>query len=149
LWTLDKNSLRSLCMWTHKNQIIFCMIVALLRLTKLSTFEALSKQFCHHHCLTPPKIGRRGHTFHLDPSLLNLEVCNSAFKCLKLPTWSVKTIKTKVQVDEQHVIYLIFIKSESCLSKLVIRVTSFFMDSNSFLIMWLQISSLFVLHFFS
>ena len=132
LWILDKNPLRSLCMWTHKNQIVFCMMVALSRLTKLFTFKALSEQFWHHHCLRPPEIGRRGHTFHLDPTLLNLEVCNSAFKRLKFLTWSIKTIKTKVQVDERRVIYLIFIKSEICLSRLVIRLTSFFMDSNSF-----------------
>jgi hypothetical protein len=37
------------------------------------------------------------HTFHLDITLLNLEVCNSTFICLKLSTQSVKT---EMQADE-------------------------------------------------
>jgi hypothetical protein len=42
------------------------------------------------------------YTFHLDPTLLNLEVCNSTFMCLKLPTRLAETVKTKMQADEWH-----------------------------------------------
>ena len=39
----DKDPMRRLYMCTHKNKIIFYKIVALPGLTKLSTFEVLSK----------------------------------------------------------------------------------------------------------
>jgi hypothetical protein len=58
LWILDKYPLKSLCMWTYENQIVFCMILAMSGFTKLPTFEASSKQFWHHHRLRPSKFGR-------------------------------------------------------------------------------------------
>ena len=39
------------------------------------------------------------HTFHLDPTLYNLEVYSSTFIRLKLPTWSAKIIKTEVSLS--------------------------------------------------
>ena len=41
LWTLDKDPLRRFCVWTYENQISFCMIVTLLRLTELCPLSRL------------------------------------------------------------------------------------------------------------
>jgi hypothetical protein len=60
LWTLDKDLLKSLCIWTHENQIVFCVIIMFSGLTELPTFEVSSEQFwCHRH-LRPPGCGRGG-----------------------------------------------------------------------------------------
>ena len=80
LWTLNKNSLRSLCVWAHEKQIIFCMIVAL--------------SGWHHHHLRSLEVGRGGCIpFFLNSTLLNLEVYNSTLMRLKLSTRSDKIIK--------------------------------------------------------
>jgi hypothetical protein len=60
LWTLEKDLLKSLCIWTHENQIVFCVIIMFSGLTELPTFEVSSEQFWRHRHLRPPGCGRGG-----------------------------------------------------------------------------------------
>jgi hypothetical protein len=60
---------------------------------KLPIFEALSKQIQHHYNWLPLEVNKGVHTFGLDSTLLNLEVCSFTSIHLKVPTRSVKNLK--------------------------------------------------------
>jgi len=106
LWTLDKDSLRSLlCVNTvkaKKNQIIFCKIVALSRLTELPIFKALLEYSNIIVAWDHLNLIEWVFTFHLDPFLLNLKVCSSTFIRSKVSTWSASNLKKLVMSDHEQ-----------------------------------------------